>query len=55
MRGLLGGAPWRVEVNSPWFHLGVALLPNDRYPHLNDDGRIVSRWWSFRTWPRPKP
>lgn len=36
-RGLIGWV-WRIEFNTPWWHLGLALRPKNRYER-------------FRRWP----
>lgn len=44
------GRVLRVEVNSPWWHFGVALRPGDRYVRQTEDGGFRTTWTSFRSW-----
>lgn len=46
-RVIPGGAPWRLEIHTPWRHLGVAFTPGDRYCRLNEDGTIHTQWISW--------
>lgn len=38
---LYHGWLWRVHINSPWWHFGVALRPKDKF---GNDWRIFQRW-----------
>jgi hypothetical protein len=50
MRGTLGGAPWRIEINTRWWHLGIALTRDDRYCRLKPNGEFETMWISGRMW-----
>lgn len=47
-RTIPGGPPWRIVLNTPWGHLGIALTPDNRYSRLADDGSFRSTWIHFR-------
>lgn len=38
------GWVWRLHINTPWWHLGLALRPKDRFA----DRYPKARWVSFR-------
>lgn len=38
---------WRIEIGTRWFHLGIALHPDDRYvgnADIDPDGVYWFRW-----------
>lgn len=45
----IGGAPWRVEVNTRWWHFGIALTPESRYARVDGND-----WYFFRKWTRKR-
>lgn len=38
------GPVWRIELSTPWWHAGLAVLPGSRYVGTGDG----SYWTSFR-------
>jgi hypothetical protein len=42
--------PWRVHLNTPWFHFAVALRPGDRFVRLRSGGGYAADWTDFRKW-----
>lgn len=49
---------WRLEVNTPWWHLGIALTRKNRYIRLRDPkaaeplakSNLIPEWTTFRRW-----
>jgi hypothetical protein len=48
----VAGPTWRIDLNSPWWHLGIALRPGDRFVTKASDGQYRPSWFSFRRMPR---
>ncbi len=49
--GRIRGA-WRLEIHTPWWHLGIALTPGDRFVRVCPEGHYHFRWIDFTRAPR---
>jgi hypothetical protein len=50
-RGDIGWC-WRLDVNTPWWHLGIALRPKDRYVRMTrrEPFTYALSWVYFQRW-----
>jgi hypothetical protein len=48
------GWVWRLQISTPWWHLGVALRREDQFLQLDaEDWNVVRRrWTTCDRWPR---